>query len=151
MNGKKDCEKLMTDLLPLAEKMLKEFGEFYPYGGYMKYDGEIVHIGAQDEDTDHPTSKDLIHILRDSLSQQAKARNCRAAALLFDVCIHLPGKAEKSDAIKVCLEHVDGYSADVFLPYESALGRLTYGDTFAQQGERQVFGKPEPEDRRDVF
>jgi hypothetical protein len=41
MNGKKECEKLLNALLPLAERMLKEYGEFYPYGGYMKPSGEI--------------------------------------------------------------------------------------------------------------
>lgn len=52
MNGKRHCEKLMNALLPLAEKMLKQYKEFYPYGGYMKPNGEIVQVGAEDEETD---------------------------------------------------------------------------------------------------
>jgi hypothetical protein len=33
MNAKQESEKLMKAVLPLAEKMLRQYGEFYPYGG----------------------------------------------------------------------------------------------------------------------
>jgi hypothetical protein len=32
--------------------MLREHGEFYPYAGYTKPDGNIVELGADDSDTD---------------------------------------------------------------------------------------------------
>jgi len=139
MNGKKDCEKLMNAVLPLAEKMLREHGEFYPYGGYMKPDGGIVHVGAEDEDTDYPKSKDLLYVLRDSLSEMADAGKCKATALVFDVRITVPGTSRKGDAIQVCLEHEDGYSAEVFFPYNMEGSCLTYGATFAQQGKHEIF------------
>lgn len=142
MNGKKDCEKLMNILLPLAEKMLKDYGEFYPYGGYMKPDGEIIQVGARDEDTDHPQSKDLLYVLRDSFSQMAKTGECKATAIVFDIRVNLPETNKTADAIDVCLDHIDGYSAEVFFPYKIVEGRIIYGATFAQEGEHQIFGKP---------
>jgi len=141
MNGKKDCEKLMSALLPLAERMLRDYGEFHPYGGYMKPSGEIVHVGAQDEETDYPKSKDLLYVLRDSFSEMAQAGDCKATALVFDIRVEVPETAKKSDAIQVCVEHVDCYSAEVFFPYEVKDGRLTYGATFAQEGKHEIFGK----------
>jgi hypothetical protein len=30
---KQECEMLMNEMLSLAEDMLRQFGEFYPYGG----------------------------------------------------------------------------------------------------------------------
>ena len=141
MNGKKDCEKLMNALLPLVEKMLRDYGEFYPYGRYMKPSGEIVEVGAQDEDTDYPKSQDLLYVLRDSFSEMGKAGDCKATALVFDVRVDVPETAKKSDAIQVCVEHVDGYSAEIFFPYEIQDGRLNYGVTFAQGGKREIFGK----------
>jgi hypothetical protein len=46
----------------------------------------------------------------------------------------------KSDAIQVCLEHSDGYSAEVFFPYAVADdGHLVYGPIFAQEGKRDLF------------
>jgi hypothetical protein len=141
MNGKKDCENLMNALLPLAERMLRDHGEFYPYGGYLKPDGEVVHVGARDEDTDHPKSTDLLYVLRDSFSEMARAGGCKATAMVFDVRVDLPDTDTKSDAIQVSVEHADGYSAEVFFPYEIEGSRLNYGATFAQQGKHEIFGR----------
>ena len=142
MNAKKESEKLMNDVLPLAQRMLREHGEFYPYGGYLKRGGEIVHVGAKDEDTEYPKSKDLLYVLRDSFSAMAEAGECTATAIVFDVRIDLPQTHKKSDAIQISLEHADGYSADVFFPYEIGEdGRVTYGTTFAQEGNYEIFGK----------
>ena len=81
MNGKQDCEQLMNAVLPLAKQMLQEFGPFYPYGTYMKPNGDIVDVGAKDEDTEFPKSTDLLHVLRDSFSELAEAGKCKATRL----------------------------------------------------------------------
>ncbi|HEY2462319.1 MAG TPA: hypothetical protein VGI16_16035 [Candidatus Acidoferrum sp.] len=141
MNGKEDCEKLLDALLPLAEEMLREYGEFYPYGGYMTLSGEIVHVGAKDEDTNHPKSKDLLHVLRDSFSEMARAGGCKATAVVFDVHVNSPETAAKNDAIQVSLEHVEGYCVEVFFPYEIAGNVLNYGATYANETEHEIFGK----------
>jgi len=143
MSAKNDCEKLMNAVMPLAERMLSEFGEFYPYGGYMKPSGEIVHVGAEDEEDDHRKSKDLIYVLRQSFSEIAATGDCKATAIVFDIRVVPPGSAEKSDAVEVCLEHSDGYSAEVFRPYQvDQDGRVSYGAMFAQEGKHDIFGKP---------
>jgi hypothetical protein len=59
---KADVEALMNDLLPFAEKMLREHKEFLPFGGHMKLDGTIVWEGAHDG-REHPPSQDLIDLL----------------------------------------------------------------------------------------
>jgi hypothetical protein len=142
MNGKKDCEKLMNEVLPLAQKMLEKFGEFYPYGGYMKPNGEITHVGMQDEDTDHPKSKDLLYLMQDSFLSIAGTGGCIATAIVFDVRVDLPHTQVKSDAIQVRLEHADNYSAEVFFPYQiNADGRVVYGPAFAQEGSHRIFAK----------
>ena len=142
MSGKSDCDQLMNAVLPLAERMLGEFGEFYPYGGYMKPSGEIANVGVKDEEDDHPKSKDLLYVLRNSFSEMAATGACRATAIVFDVRVVPPGAEDKSDAVQVCLEHADGYSAEVFLPYRiDQDGRVTYGKMFAQEGKHDIFGK----------
>ena len=125
----------MNALLPLAEKMLNQHGEFYPYGGYTKLDGTIVEVGATDPDTDHPKSKDLIYILRGSLQDLAGRNECKAVALVFNVTVRLPHSDRKSDAIQVSVEHSDGYSAEVFFPYQLVENHVVYGEVFAQQGK----------------
>ena len=141
MNPKQESEKLMNTLLPLAERMLRQYGEFYPYGGYMKPDGTIVDVGAEDTDTDRPKSGDLIYILRSSFREMARLSQCKVAAIIFDVAVKLPGTDRKSDAIEVCVDHVDGYSAEVFFPYQIIKNEIVYDETFAQEGRREIFGK----------
>ena len=139
MKAKQESETLINGLLPLAEKMLRQYGEFYPYGGYIKPDGKIVEMGADDPDTDRPKSKDLMYVLRASLQDLARNGDVKVAAIVFNVAVDLPGTERKSDAIQVCVEHVDGYSAEVFFPYEILDNELIYGETFAQEGKREIF------------
>lgn len=40
--------------MPITERMLVEDGEFYPHAAYMKSNGEIVLVGADDPRTDKP-------------------------------------------------------------------------------------------------
>jgi hypothetical protein len=135
---KQECERLMNALLPLAEKMLMQYGEFYPYGGYVAADGTITDIGGSILETDHPASRDLINLLRTSLRQIAIAKQCRAAAIIFDVTVPLPGCDAKSNAIQVCLDHVHGYSAEVFFPYAISRTGVLYGERFAQPGKHDL-------------
>ena len=141
MNAKQESEKLMNVLLPLAEKMLRQYGEFYPYGGYMKPDGTIVDVGAEDPDTDRPKSKDLLYVLRSSFREMADTNQCKAVAIVFGVAVNLPKSNRKSDAIQVCVEHADGYSAEVFFPYQISNNEIVYDETFAQAGKREIFGQ----------
>ena len=45
---KSECEDLMNEALPLAERMLREHGEFYPYGLTIDATGKIAHAAASD-------------------------------------------------------------------------------------------------------
>jgi hypothetical protein len=46
MGPQEDVEKLRSEALPIAKRMLEDSGEFFPYGAYIKPGGEIVHVGA---------------------------------------------------------------------------------------------------------
>ena len=141
-NSKADVEALLNDLLPFAKRMLAVHGEFFPFGGYMRTDGSIVHAGATDPTTDRPTSATLIETLTRDFCKRARRHEIRAAAVVFDVEIIPPGGTAKTDAIQVNLEHKDSYCAEVFFPYRLAdFGSLEFGETFAQEGRHVVFGK----------
>ena len=107
----------------------------------MKPDGTIVELGVGDPDTDNPKSKDLLYILRSSFKEKARSNQCKAVAMVLDVAVTLPESNEKSDAIQVCIEHVEGYSAEVFFPYQIVSKEIIYGKTFAQQRKPEVFGR----------
>ena len=119
--------------------MLKQYGEFHPYGGYMKPDGTIVDVGAEDPDTDHPKSRDVIYVLQSSFQEMANASECKAVVVVFDVVVKSPDSDRRSDAIQICVDHADGYSAKVFFPHRIVNNEVIYGQTFAQEGKRTIF------------
>ena len=138
---KQEVELLMNDILPLAKRMLAEHGEFHPYGGVIRSDGSIVHVGVTtgNEDSDRRSSE-LLQILRQDFKRRAANNEIRAAGFVFDVRIRLPGGREKVNAIQVNLEHRSSYSAQVFFPYwMDQPGSINFGETFAQEGEHHVF------------
>lgn len=139
MTPKQDVEKLMNELIPFAKRMLSERGEFYPFGGYMKLDGGIVNVGAEQVGTDMPKSTDLFQVLKRSFQEKARCNECRATAILVDVRIIPPNRSEKSDAIQVLLDHKDGYTAEVFYPYLGENDAIVYGAIFAQRGDGEIF------------
>src|SRR6266404_3772705 len=128
----------MNEVLPIAEKMLREYGEFYPYGGYIDSEGKTVHLGAKEKGTDRPDSKFLLQFLTDTFGQRAKHGFYRATAIVYNVVVTRPDTKKRSDAIQVCLDHKDNYSAEFFFPYELVQGCIVYGETFAQEGKQEI-------------
>lgn len=139
IDPKRDAELLVNAILPFAEKMLTHYGEFYPYGGYTTPEGNIIEVGAEEHGEDYPRSKNLLVILRESFQAMARSGKCKAVALAFDVSIVIPGSTRNSDAIQISVDHRDGYSADIFYPYQLIDGKVVYGIVFAQAGKHDIF------------
>ncbi len=137
-NGKIDCEKLMNEALPFAEKMLQQYGEFIPYGYAMKANGEIVSISGQSK-KEHPPSMEIMVLLNDGFRKSAKSGEYIATSLIYDVKVVVPSTGIKSDAISFALDHKDGYSVVVMLPYKLVNHKIIYGEIFAQAGEKEIF------------
>ncbi len=51
-----EIQEILNFLLPFAEQMLSEHGEFYPYAAALGSDGELSAVGADLEDDDSPMS-----------------------------------------------------------------------------------------------
>ena len=138
---KSESEILLGTALPFAQKMLEQYGEFYPYGAAMEAeDGEIVSV-AGTTGAEQPSPKELIELLRGAFRQGARGGKYRATALAYDALVAVPPSAEKSDAIAVALDHLGGYSVVVFLPYKLTEGKVVYGELFVQEGDNLVFGQ----------
>jgi hypothetical protein len=135
---KSDCERLMNDALPIAKRMLRERGEFYPYGMTLDVSGKGAVVGATDGG-ERPKSAPLIEMLRAQFHDGAKAGRYLATALVYDVRVVDPSTGVKSDAMAVELDHRGGYSVIVFIPYSLRTGDVVEGRLFAQQGKARVF------------
>ena len=135
---KEDCESLLGFVLPFAEQMLARFGEFYPYGGAMLPNGEIVSVAGYDGH-EHPPSNDVISLLKERFVHAAKAGQYKAAALVYDIRYRTSQNDEQSDAIAVSLNHRDGYSVIVIFPYRLDSGKPVLHAPVAQKGEGDIF------------
>lgn len=136
--GKAESQELMDAVLLLAEQLLSEQGEFFPYGGAMTPNGEIFSVAAYDGD-EHPPSSEVISMLKRAFISASLSKTYKATALVYDVRVPLPETGEKSDAIAINLDHQSGYSVVVFLPYKVSEEGLIFGSIFAQAGEKDVF------------
>ena len=138
--GKSDSEELMNSLIPFAEKMLSEHGEFFPYGGTMKPDGKIVSVAGYNG-SEHPPSQEIIDLLHKAFRESAKAKECKATGLVYDVRVNLPESNEKSDALAIELDHASGYSVLVYVPYKIENSKVIFGKMFSNAGHNAVFAK----------
>ncbi len=137
-SAKADCEDLMNELIPFAEKMLVKHGEFYPYAGAMRPSGEIVWVAGYDG-RERPPSMDIIRQIKGEFVNSARQGQYKATAIVYDVRVVLPETGQKSDAVAVSLNHRDGYSVIVMVPYEMEDGKPVFGSLFVQRGEADIF------------
>jgi hypothetical protein len=128
----------MNMLLPFAEKMLREHGEFSPYGGAMLADGSLTMLAASDG-REYPASRDLIALMESDFRAHAHRGTYEATAMVYDVRTVPPGATEKTDAMAVRLDHARGYSVVVMIPYRLVQGE---GEVFATKGAGSIFPAP---------
>lgn len=139
-SAKDDVEALMAALMPFAERMLTERGEFYPFAGGMKPNGEIVNVAGYDG-REKPPSQDIINILKANLRADASVGTYKATAILYDVRITLPESQQVSDAIAVALDHRNDYSKTVLFPYTLERGKVNLAAPFSERGAYSIFGQ----------
>ena len=139
---KADCEAVMNFGLPLAGEMLKRHGEFLPFGAAMRPNGEIICLGAYDGRA-YPSLAgsftDLIGSLKEAFVAGARRQEYLATALFYEVSITSAGSGESLAAVAISLNHRDGYSVIVLLPYSIEDGKLVYDDPRARPGEADIF------------
>jgi hypothetical protein len=128
-----DLDGLLDAVLPFGQTMLAKHGEFFPYGATVTVNGGIQMLAAAGEG-ERPASNQLLHTLYSAARSTSTAT--RAAAFVSDVRL---GGPASGDAIRVELEHREGVSLVVLLPYRRNRGEVEYGDLSAQSGDRRVW------------
>ncbi|SRR6266545_664292 len=132
-SAKEEAERLVNAVLPVAKQMLREQGEFSPYGGYMRRDGSIVQVGRDDRATS-------IEMLRLELRECVARNEAKAVTIVFPARVTPPGTGHASDAIAVLVQHRESYCAELFFPYRLKGGDLNFGQVFAQTCGTQILG-----------
>ena len=75
-----------------------------------------------------------MNVLSNGFRQRALTGEIRAAAIVAHVTVPLSGQAEKVDAVRISLDHHDGYAVHVFFPYRKDGTRVTFAEPFACPG-----------------
>jgi hypothetical protein len=131
---------LLEPLLSFGQRMLDDYGAFYPYAAVVGQDGAVELVARELEDeTPHPAR--LLDILFDALRAHAKDEGCQAYGLCVNVRVVDPRNGEKTDALKFVFEHRSGEALDVFFPYKKRhlLPGFRFEKPFAQPADRRVF------------
>ena len=139
---KAQLERLVAAVLPIAEQLLNAHGEYYPFGATMSSDGKISNVAGYTGD-EHPKSSELISFLKAAFTSQAASTTIMASALIYDVRTIPPGATEKSDAIAIDLDHRDGMSITMLIPYRfDPDKKVSLGEAFATKGAGAIFFRP---------
>lgn len=133
-----DANELLDAMIGFSAQMLREHGEFYPYGAAMLPDGEITAVGAYDGD-ETPASQDVIDFLVEGFQAAAKSREYVATALFFDARVNLPDGGGESDAVVVNIDHVNDFSVILVIPYSLGNDTLTLGEEVTYEGDHTIF------------
>lgn len=134
-----DIATLTGTLVPFAQQMLRQHGEFYPFAATMDKGGAVAQV-AGDIGSERPGSAEMIAFLQGALRAQAEQGELRACGICLNVGARLPGYADKVDAICCQLEHSDGRAVQVFVPFRKGfLGKLKFDGPVALPGEAVAF------------
>lgn len=134
--AQQDLDGLLDVALGFAQQQLATRGEFFPYAAAVTDDGEAEMIAARpDAATEQPSAADVVESCVAALVSQRD--HIRAGAVVTDVHV----RELSGDSIRVDLEHVEGATLTVLLPYVTKrLGKgLDYGTLQAQPGPRRIW------------
>ena len=144
MTPKQESESLMDEMLPFAKHMLDSYGAFPPFGGLIKMDEQIVLLGAGSGD-ELPPRGNLVDVLSNGFRARALTGEIRAAAIVAQVTVPLSGQGSRwemegeVDAVRISLDHHEGYAVHVFFPYRKDGTMVTFAKPFASPGTSFAF------------
>jgi hypothetical protein len=123
-----DLDELLNAVLPFALETLGRRGEFLPFGATISTDGRTAMTSADTGVGEHPSSNDVLLLLRSGAAENKDG--LRAAAFAADVT------TDGGDAVRVEMEHLERVAITVLIPYTRSRLRHTVevGDMRVQLG-----------------
>jgi len=104
--------------LDFARHMIRDHGEFYPFGAALDPDLSPRMIGAYDG-TEHPDRRNVHQLLEQGFEADVAAGKYAAVAITADVNIPPEYEPTFPDGIRVYIE-APGYCRFIYLPYRRA-------------------------------
>ncbi len=127
---------MMEGLLEMSETFIKSSGNFLPHGAMLDTSGEINYVAAAPEN-DITDATEVLPLLHDGLRTLSAKAGTQAVAVCESVLIG----DDLAPAIKVLVEHRDGFCAALYLPFKTRVLRgPTYGDPLLLPADPEVGG-----------
>lgn len=135
-----DIQTMINKLLPIAEELLVDHGEFFPFGGAMKDGAEVVTLSGIDGlNSDQPAAEEVINMLDLNLRIGVENDQYHATAVVSNVVVVPPGESESTKAIALALDHRAGFAMTLVFPYTMQDGAVELGNFFAKSNDRKLF------------
>lgn len=130
-----DFQSILDEIFPFVERLLKEYGEFYPVSAVVDTEQKVKHVILEEnEENDFPQSTSVIAELKKEL--RWRKNEFLAIAIFYDVKV----KEEQTDAIAVFVEHKKEREAYTFYyPYELTDNDLVFGKSWKAIEKMQIF------------
>ncbi len=139
-----DFAALSDVLMEHAKRAIIEDGALFPIGATVTASGGVVPLmrrSSFDEEKDDVRS--LVNEILRAFRTLAKEKRARAVAWCVDMRVVPPGSQDKTDALMLFCESVDGTALVVMNPYADAPGPETkFVGRHVLSTEPQVFGTP---------
>jgi hypothetical protein len=124
-----DAQVLMNFLMNEAQGRLKAQGGFQPFAAAMAEQGTLSLVAGE-----HPAetparvmaerlTAQLRSLIESGMEAGSEAGGMRAAGLAADVSFGKQNSGERADAVRLHIEHRNGYCADIFVPYKIRTSR----------------------------
>lgn len=130
-----DIQSILDEIFPFVERLLKEYGEFYPVSAVVNIEQKVKHIILEeDEENDFPKSTSVIVELKKVL--RCGRDEFLAIAIFYDVKL----KEKQTDAIAVFVEHKkEKVACTFYYPYELIDNDLIFGKSWKEIEKMQIF------------
>jgi hypothetical protein len=108
--------ELLAYCMDFAQTMLRDSGEFYPFGAVLSPEGEVPAVGG-DDGNEYPKAQEIYHLLTRAFVSEAKSGEIFGAALACNVDVPEQYESPSRDALRVHLE-TEGFARLIYVPYE---------------------------------
>ena len=117
---------LLAHCMDFAHTMLKDSGEFFPFGATLSPDGEIAAVGGW-TGSERPKSQEVYQLLAGAFVAAAQEGRVIGVALAADVNVPDRYNSPAKDALRVQLE-APGFARFIYVPYELLEPSLTVAE-----------------------
>lgn len=130
-----DIQNILDVTFPFVEKLLKDYGEFYPLASIVNLKHEVEQLLLpEDEENDFPKSIGVIGEIKKEL--RWKSDECIAIAIFYDVNL----KEKETDAIAVSVEHkLEKQAFTFYYPYKLIDNELFFSESWKEMKEMEIF------------